>query len=171
MPGKRTSVPFLPLDTRALLAGYTTLQKVMIYLTGISVLAMSILLVANIMLRFTDFTILWVAGTAQLLLVYIVFLPLGFLELEDRHIQVNYFYNKAPDILQSALDYAIRILGLAVIALTTVSSVQAYQLFGGRESAYGIPTSLVFIPGIVGMGLLTIEYFRRLLADIERDLW
>jgi len=168
MSGQRPSVPSLPVDRGALLAKYTRLQRATIYLTGLSVLAMSVLLVGNIVLRFTDYTILWVAGTAQLLLVYVVFLPLGFLEVEDRHIQVNYFYNKAPERVQRALDFGIRILGLLVVALTLVSSVQAYQLFGGRQSAYGIPTSLVFVPAIIGMGLLTIEPSARATPDRGR---
>lgn len=160
-----------PLTGRAVQRVYERFQRVPIYLAGISVIAIMVLLTTNIIVRFTDFQAVWLSGLAKLLLIFMVFVPLGYLKLEEEHLTVAFMYDRLPARSRHIIDYGERLIGTSVVVITLLSAFQAFRFFGGRTSSSGIPTGLLFVPAIVGLGLLTVEYLREAVTAIREEQW
>ncbi len=160
-------------DTSALWKQYNRAQRIPVVLSAIGVLGILLLLSFSLTVRQlpVEGAYIWVPAVSELLVVWIVFLPLGYLAIDDEHIRIDFFYNKFPERAKRLHLYFVLVLNVLVIAALFWSSVKALELIGNRVSARGIPTYLVFLPVAIGMFMLAIEYVRQLGGKLNRDLW
>lgn len=160
-------------DSNSTLERYRQLQWTTLPLTAGFVMVISALLAFNIVERQlpTDVETIWLPALAQVLVIWIVFLPLGYLAIDDDHIHIDYFYNKFPRSVRSVLDYFRLLLNLIVALALLVSAIQSTINFGATISPRKIPTYLVYLPVVIGMATLVAEYGRQAGAKVRADLW
>ncbi|KTG10583.1 hypothetical protein AUR64_07890 [Haloprofundus marisrubri] len=100
---------------------------------------------------------------AQLLAVWMTFLVVGNIELEDRHIEIDFFVEKLPNKPQAVLRLfvmTVNIFGAAVILLSALTAIGAS--WGTTLSSIHIPTPVLHAAPVIGMTLLLGSYLGQL---------
>lgn len=152
---------------------YKQAQRAPVSLMAAFVLGILILLTANLVNRQlpTNFEWIWVPALAQVMVIWIVFVPIGYLQIDESHIRIEFFYDQLPESVQQVVDYVAIVVSIVVVAAFLVSAVKTNLLFGQRVSPRGIPTYAIYGPVALGMAVLIMEYFRQFGARLRRDLW
>lgn len=103
--------------------------------------------------RWLGLSIEWAGELSRFLNVWLVYLLIARLSLQDDHIYVSYFYNRLP----TNPIYIIYLINLFVGVVLVISSVLLMIRFTGTTSpALGIPRPLLFFAAVVGGTLFSI---------------
>ena len=100
----------------------------------------------------------------------IVFLPLAWCALQNGHIELDLITRKLPKMAQQSLEVIMTFLGVIILVLVTWQILeQGIKLQAGNaESAIlGIPLPPFIYSAFVGMAILTLAFFIRLLNGIN----
>lgn len=98
---------------------------------------------------------------SQYMMLGIVFLGLGYVMHNDRHIRVELIYDVAPAGMRSVLSVIIEVATLAYAVLMTAASITLFWSYYSRGSkAFTILETPLMYPAlllIIGSSLLTLE--------------
>lgn len=113
----------------------------------------------------------WVQESARLTNLYLVFILLARMELEDEHIRIDYFVDKAPDLVQKIFDAVTDLLVIFVSVMLLWSTVIVMIDFSHvRTPGAGIPTPVLFLSALIGVTLYTVVHIFSLKAHLSRGL-
>lgn len=119
----------------------STLASALAYLAGLSLVLMMVHVTLDVVLKY--FFKLPIPGTAEVVAAYYmigtVFLPLAYIEVHNRPIVVELFYDRMSPALQAPLDVLGTLLSLVFYAFLTWQSVKiAMGSFETREYIDGL---------------------------------
>lgn len=111
----------------------------------------------------------WVPETARLVNLYIVFLLLARLQIEDEHIKIDYFYQKAPESARKYIDNLIDMLVVFVALFAAYASLTyMFRFVHVRTPGAGIPTPLLYFPAVIGLSVYAFCHAQDLVARSPR---
>jgi TRAP-type C4-dicarboxylate transport system permease small subunit len=118
-----------------------TLASALAYIAGLSLVLMMVHVTLDVVLKY--FFKLPIPGTAEVVAAYYmigtVFLPLAYIEVHNRPIVVELFYDRMPPALQAPLDVLGTLLSFAFYAFLTWQSTKiALGSFESREYIDGL---------------------------------
>lgn len=120
-------------------------------LSCIVVIFTTLLLLFGIINRALSLGVSGIPGLSRLLGIWITFLILPQLTLDERHIKVEYFYNRASDRTQNLLDMLTMILGTIFCLFILVSAViTVYDFHGTMIAELGISAAWRYSAVLVG---------------------
>ena len=157
---KMEGTPITPTDSKKR-NGLERFSEWIILLTGLAVLAMTLMVSYDVLMRyFLDNPQLFVDDLTSYLLVAMIFLGAGPVFYRGGHIRIDLVTNRLKPKTQSRMRIITLSLGIAflfiVIYETMVSTVSAFQT--GRVSAvmnYPLWAGMIFIP----LGLVLMVFF------------
>lgn len=118
-----------------------TLASALAYVAGLSLVLMMIHVTLDVALKY--FFKLPIPGTAEVVAAYYmigtVFLPLAYIEVHNRPIVVELFYDRLPSFLHPALDVLATLLSIVFYAFLTWQSTKiALTALDNREYIDGV---------------------------------
>jgi len=132
-----------------------------------------VVLLARPILRNIGVSLQGIQALAQIIAVWIAFLGLGIVELQRRHIRIEYFFEKLAPVLQRRVNVAIVAMCLFVTAVIPLSAVFAVRALGGATiPTLGIPAATIHAAPIIGVTLLFVIYlerFRTALTELQSN--
>jgi TRAP-type C4-dicarboxylate transport system permease small subunit len=123
----------------------------------------TVALLLQITTRILSVSVPGLQALAQLLAVWMSFLVIGNLEVEDKHIRVNYFMEKVPAPIRKVVDIAVLGISAGWAAVIFLAAIQ-----GSLASAdttiptLGVPTSVLHAAPLLGMLLLALAYLAKI---------
>lgn len=115
------------------------------------VLSVTILLLFAIINRAFSLGFSGIPGLSRLMGIWITFLILPQLTLDNRHIKVEYFYDQASDRVQYLLDMLTMILGVIFCLFIFISaSITVYDFHGTMIAELGISAAWRYSAVLVG---------------------
>lgn len=147
-------------------------SKVFLYISIVVIILMTLLVVSDVFMR-RVFTAP-IHGSHDLLglgFSMIVFLPMAWAALRDRHIELDLITAKLPKIAQAILEVIMIFLGVIIMVLVTWRlGVLASQLYAQNATTaiYEISLYPFIYIATIGMGLLTLAFLIRLLNGINK---
>lgn len=143
-------------------------------IAGISVVGIVGIVMGVIVLRNAGVDTLGFNAIAQILGVWVIFVLLGGLALERRHIQIAYFTDRLPEPWKRYHESAVLVVSFLACLVFLVSAVFAtISSFGQAVPAPGIlpiesfPMASYFSAAVVGMALITAVYLRDVWQHFE----
>ncbi len=166
-----------PITSKDKRNGLERFSERIILLTGIGVLAMTLMVSYDVLMRyFLDDPQLFVDDLTSFLLVAIIFLGAGPVFYKGGHIRIDLVTSRLKTKTQSRMRVFTLFIGIALLGIviyqTMVSTVAAFQT--GRVSAvmnYPLWTGMIFIP--LGLSLMiffmVVELIKTLKGKAEKD--
>lgn len=140
--------------------------KLFEYLSGSLVIFTTLVLLFSILNRYFGWGMTGVQGFAQILGVWLSFLIIAQLEINQRHIRVRYFYSKFPTNVQTAVDKTIWILTVAILGVLVVSTMSAvYEFRDVTPADLDLSSSYFYAASMFGITLLFLVHTFRVRAD------
>ncbi|MXR20188.1 TRAP transporter small permease [Halobacterium bonnevillei] len=137
-------------------------------LAALSLLAILALMIARVLSRNLGLGFSGLQIVAQLLEVWLAFLVVGGLALDDGHIEIDYLSRRIPERWQPIHDILVSLVTLWATAVVFFGSVQAIQRFADSTSpVIDIPIPLYYLAPIVGLGFLIAVLVRRIVIDVQ----
>lgn len=157
---KMEGTPITPMDSDRT-NGLERFSERIILLTGLAVLAMTLMVSYDVLMRyFLDQPQLFVDDLTSFLLVAVIFLGAGPVFYRGGHIRVDLVTNRLKPRTQSRMRVITLFIGIVLLGIviyeTMVSTMGAFQT--GRVSAvmnYPLWTGMIFIP----LGLILMVFF------------
>ena len=139
-------------------------------LAAIGLMGITLLLLARPLVRHFGIQFHGIEALSQLLAVWIAFLMLGTVEIHERHIRIEYFYDKLPSRVQSQVDLMIGGVYLLVTLVAAISAVFAIQVLQGATlQPLGIPAAIVPVGPLIGFSFLTLVLLAKF-AGVDFDV-
>ncbi|MCK9363604.1 MAG: TRAP transporter small permease [Syntrophales bacterium] len=103
---------------------------------------------------------------SQLMLVFIIYMPLAFVEAQGGHITITFLQSRLSKVWRTRSDFAIKVLGLCVFSFLAFLTFNAtVEAFRDKEVAFGDFRLYLWIPkASIFVGCLL--YSIRLLSDV-----
>ncbi|AXG06957.1 TRAP transporter small permease [Haloplanus rubicundus] len=131
----------------------------------------TVALLLQIATRTLNVSVPGLQALAQLLAVWMAFLLIGNLEVEDKHIRVNYFVEKLPAPVRSVVDIAVLSLSALWAAIIFVAAVLGSLASAGTTiPTLGVPTFVLHAAPLLGMLLLTLAYLAKIKTSLAECL-
>ena len=141
------------------------------YLSGLGILAMSLILAYEVVMRgiFKAPTI-WVMNTAISLFMWTMLVGAAYTLMLGKHVRIDLIFDKFPKRIQLYLDVVTSIMG---IVFCVVVSWQAWLMIASSirlnkltDNLLHIPVWWIQLPLLLGFGLLALQFFINLLDRI-----
>lgn len=128
-------------------------------IAAVSLVGIVVLMILRILSRNFDLGLGGLQLYAQALGVWMVFIVAGVLELEDRHIDIDYVTARLPESVGPYVEIVIGTLSFVMCALLVVGGLLATETYWrGTSPSVNIPMPLYYLPLVVGMSMLGLAY-------------
>lgn len=135
---------------------------------AILMLLMVVFMSYQVFARTFGFSSVWVPEMSRLLNLFIVFFLLARIQLKREHIKIEYFFDKFPERVQTALDVFTDALIVGVAFVVAISSlVYMIEFSHVRTPGAGIPTPVLFFPAFVGFLAYGLVHARDLIQRLQ----
>lgn len=143
-------------------------------IAGISVVGIVGIVMGVIVLRNAGVDTLGFNAIAQILGVWVIFVLLGALAMERRHIQIAYFTDRLPEPWRGYHESAVLVVSALACLVFLVSAIVAtISSFGQTVPAPSVlpmesfPMATYFASAVIGMVLITAVYLRDVWEHFE----
>lgn len=147
------------------------LTKRLEQISCVLVLLVTGLLLFGIVNRTFSLGVSGIPGLSRLMGIWITFLIIPQLTLDNRHIEVEYFYNRASDRVQEALNVITVLLGTVFCLYIFISAlITVFDFHGTMIAELGISASWRYSAVLIGfLGTFSVYAYRAYnLASIRR---
>lgn len=111
---------------------------------------------------------LWVRETSQLFVLWIVYLLLARLEIENNHLRIEFFLTKMSGRIRTLVNSFIFVVHtLTTIVMIYAMGVVTAEYWDTGTATSSIPTPILFFSGIVGLLLLLYVFISRFFIIIR----
>lgn len=136
--------------------------------TALLVIAMTVIIMSRVLNRWLSLGITGQGEAAQILLMWVVYLNIGAAASRDTDIKSDYLFNRIPDRFQPSAEAAILVNNVAVTTFIVVSTLLVIDVSVGRTTtSLGAPVVVLYVPLLVGAGLLWVVYARGLVTRLR----
>ncbi len=145
------------------------IDRILVYLSGISLFIMMLLVFANAMLRFTVNSPISgvIEFTGEYLMVIIVYLSLSFTHKNGGHVSVNVVVDKLPPKLHGFLSLIINLIAFSILSLLSYSAFNMYldylssniRSISSLEYPLSFAVLLIFVGTLILCIRLLINFF------------
>jgi TRAP-type C4-dicarboxylate transport system permease small subunit len=129
------------------------------YVGAVGVIGISVTILAIIATRNAGVYVSGLLSLAQITCVWVIFLLIGGLARERRHIQIDYFADRLPEPYDEYHEWVLR--GLNLVACFVFLYSALFATLNGLDSVVGglgVPTAVYFAAPLLGFIMLTIVY-------------
>lgn len=126
----------------------------------------TIILITQITFRLIGQPIRGIGTLAQIIHAWLVFLVLGNLEIDGRHIEVDYFAHKFSERTQLLLGVFRHLLILFASGFLLVAASLAVLEFFEHTTPIGVPYPIIHAAPLIGVILLGVSGLIRLRSEI-----
>ncbi|MFC7319317.1 TRAP transporter small permease [Halobacillus campisalis] len=143
------------------------LAKYLRYVTAFLLFGIVFVTILQVFFRFVlDSPLTWTDELGRFLLVWVVFLGVGVVSLDDRHLAVNMLQEYMPPIVQLITSFIIRAVIIVFLVIVIYSSQEVIAAaHSNTTGALDIPYSWWRIAAPVGSGLMIIFTIIRSVYD------
>lgn len=135
---------------------------------ALSLLVIVVLMIARIASRNLGLGLGALQIVAQAFAVWLTFLVVGSLELDHRHIEIDYFTDRLPERWRPLHEVAVALLTLYAAGVVFVGSVQAMQRFWDSTApSIAIPIPFYYAAPVIGVGFLVVVYLDRIYEHLR----
>ncbi|MGB9955071.1 TRAP transporter small permease (plasmid) [Haloferax prahovense] len=132
------------------------------------VIAIAALISYRIFARQFNFPTLGVGEVSQILVLWVVYLILGRMEADDRHLKVEFFYNQFPGPVQRVVDVFVDLLHAATITVILYSTVDlAIKYQDTTTPISDVPVSVLFLSAAVGCVTFLLVSLSRVIKFVQ----
>ena len=151
--------------------GISTAERLLAYLGGFCILAMTLMVTYNVILRYVFRSpTSWSLEITGYLMVACIFFPLALAQAEDRQIKVDLVYSRLSQRLKSIVDLMVSTIALSFFVLLTIKSLNM-AIFSYQHQLVSSP--VVKIPLFSSQMVITVGACMlcvRLILQIHRRI-
>lgn len=137
-------------------------------IAAVSLVGIVVLMNLRILTRNLDLGLSGLQLYAQALAVWMVFIVAGVLELEDRHIDIDYVTTRLPPSAEPYLQLFVGLVSLFMCLLLVVGALLAMETYWhGTSPSVNIPMPLYYVPVVVGMSMLGLAYAATIVDQVR----
>ncbi|UTF55766.1 TRAP transporter small permease [Natronosalvus rutilus] len=131
-------------------------------------IAIPVVILAIILTRNAGIRVSGLLPLAQIIGVWVVFLLLGMLGREQRHIQIGFFTDKLPTPLDRWHKISLLIVNISACVIFAYSAMIAFiEGFNSTVSGLGVPSAVYFLAPLLGFTLLLSAYILEFAASFD----
>lgn len=137
------------------------INTIPLQIAAFAVIVIVSIVMASIILRNVGISVLGLNAVAQILGVWLIFILVGGLAREQRHIQIGYFVERLPESWARYHELFVVLLGAVTCVFFLISATfRAIESLGSVVPGPGIPVLVYFIAPIIGFSLMTFVYLQ-----------
>lgn len=131
---------------------------------AVLLLLVALLMMLNVLARNYGLNISGFQGIAQIMAVWMGFLLLGTLELQNRHLRVGFLVDRLPSRYQHYLRIGTLVASLFAMLLVTTATVVALETFWSQTiTGFDLPGPILHGAPLFGAVFLTAVYTKKLI--------